>query len=111
MKVVNIGIIGCANVVEKSIIGAMGKVRNGKIAAIASRDAKKAEKWAKKIGCECERSYDRLIESKDIDAVYIPLPVGKHREWAVKAAEAKKHVLCEKSLAESLASVKQMVGA
>ena len=111
MKSVNIGIIGCANVVEKSIIGAMGRVMNGKVVAIASRDSEKAEKWAKKIGCEYESSYEGIIERKDIDAVYIPLPIGKHREWIIKAAEAKKHILCEKSLAESLASVKQMVGA
>ena len=111
MDIVKIGIIGCGSIVEKNIISALNNVKNGKLIAIASRNEEKAKKLAKKFGCEYEKSYDDVIKRKDVDAIYIPLPVGKHREWVVKAAEAKKHILCEKSLAESLDSVKQMVKA
>lgn len=111
MDTIKLGIIGCANIVEKNIISALNNVRNAKLTAIASRNEEKAKNWAKRFGCEYEKSYDDVIKRKDVDAIYIPLPVGKHREWAIKAAKAKKHVLCEKSLAESFASVKQMVEA
>lgn len=109
MKIVNIGIIGCANIVEKHILGAFDTIRNGKIITIASRDGEKAKVWAKKINCDYDKSYEDLLERDDIDAVYIPLPIGLHREWVIQAAKAKKHIICEKSLADSFSSVKEMV--
>ncbi len=105
---VRLGILGCANIVEKQIAVALKQVRNCTLAAIASRDPQKAGEWGAWLGCEAE-SYESLLQRKDVDAIYIPLPVGLHKEWVVKAAQAGKHILCEKSLAESYASVKEMV--
>jgi len=111
MKTVNLGILGCANIVEKHIIEAFKGVKNGKIITIASRDGEKAKAWSKKINCEYDKSYEDLLERKDIDAVYIPLPIGLHREWVIKAAKAKKHIICEKSLTDSFSAAKEMVNA
>jgi len=108
-KKVRIGILGCANVAEKYAIKAFQAIENAKMVSIASRDYEKAKQWALRFGARAERSYDSLISNPDIDAVYIPLPIGLHKEWALKAAIAKKHVICEKSLAESFDSAKEVV--
>ena len=65
--------------------------------AVAARDVKKAEAYAKKHKIpEVFASYQELVDSPTVDAVYIPLPNGLHLEWAVKAVRAGKHVLLEK---------------
>lgn len=111
MNAINIGIVGCASVVQKHIIKAFHNVKNGKIVAIASRNSSKAKTWSKDFNCEYEESYDDVLKRSDINAVYIPLPIGLHKEWVIKAAKAKKHIMCEKSLAESFASVKEITHA
>jgi dTDP-3,4-didehydro-2,6-dideoxy-alpha-D-glucose 3-reductase len=105
---IRLGIIGCANVVEKHIVDALKNVKNGKLTIIASRDINKAKECAKKFGCDYASSYDDLLNS-DIDAVYIPLPIALHEEWVIKAAKAKKHIICEKSLSDNLDSVKKII--
>src|SRR3989338_1011124 len=110
-KKIRIGILGCANIAEKYSIKAFQQIDNAEVISIASRDQEKARDWASRFGIKAEDSYDTLIHNPAIDAVYIPLPVGLHKEWILKAAAAKKHVIAEKSLAESLASVKESVSA
>jgi len=82
------------------------------LAAIASRQSETARQWA----CEFNiphayTSYDALLEDRTIDAVYIPLPNDLHAEYALKATERGKHVLCEKPLARSADEAAQMVAA
>ncbi len=107
---VRIGILGCANIAEKYSIAAFKAIDNAELVCIASRSPEKANEFARRHGIEPE-SYDSLISRKDIDAVYIPLPVGLHEEWAIKAANAGKHVICEKSLSHSLESAKRIIEA
>lgn len=108
-KKVRIGILGCASVAERYAIKAFQAIENAEVRGIASRDAAKAKEWALRFGIPSWHSYDSLVASPEIDAVYIPLPIGLHKEWALKAAAGKKHVLCEKSLAESFSSAREIV--
>lgn len=92
------GILGVARI-NRSLVGPLAS--NGhELLAIASRSIDRARTYAEtqKIA-RAYGSYEALLEDPDIDAVYIPLPHSMHVEWAVKAAEAKKHVLVEKPIA------------
>ena len=105
---VRIGILGCANIAAKYAIKAFQSIDNADVISIASRDYSKAKEWALRFNIRAEESYDSLISNKDIDAIYIPLPIGLHKEWILKAAKEKKHIICEKSLAESFDSAKEI---
>jgi xylose dehydrogenase (NAD/NADP) len=109
-KKINWGIIGTANIAKKSVIPGIQQSETGVVAAIASRGIEKAEKAAQELGIErAYGSYEELLQDQDIDAVYIPLPNHLHKEWTLKAAEAGKHVLCEKPLALNAEEAKEMV--
>jgi D-xylose 1-dehydrogenase (NADP+, D-xylono-1,5-lactone-forming) len=79
---------------------AIARSNNGTLAALASRNTNASAKWASKLGIpHIYSTYAALLGDPDIDAVYIPLPNSAHAEWAINAAKAGKHVLCEKPLA------------
>lgn len=104
------GVLSTAKIGLKSVIPAIQQSNNGIIAAIASRDAAAAQETAKALGIShAFGSYDALLESPEIDAVYIPLPNSLHKEWAIRAAERGKHVLCEKPFALHAAEVDEMI--
>ncbi len=108
-KKVRIGILGCANIAQKYAIKAFQSIEKAKVVTIASRDYEKAKEWSSRLNLKAERSYDSLVTNPEIDAVYIPLPIGLHKEWILKAAKNGKHIICEKSLAGSFADVKEIV--
>lgn len=95
-----IGILGAARIADAFVAGARlsGKVE---IAAVASRDANRAESFARAHDISRSLSYEQLLAASDIDAVYIPLPHHLHAHWSIAAIRAGKHVLCEKPLALS----------
>jgi D-xylose 1-dehydrogenase (NADP+, D-xylono-1,5-lactone-forming) len=96
-----IGVLGAANIARQFIAG-IAPSKLVKVTAIASRDAAKGAAFAKETGVERSfGSYAALLADPSIDAVYNPLPNSLHGEWSIKAAEAGKHVLCEKPLAMS----------
>lgn len=106
------GVLGCANIAVKSVIPGIKQSERGVVAAIASRDESKARKTADQLGIEkAYGSYEALLEDPDIDAVYVPLPNHLHKEWTIKAARAKKHVLCEKPIALTAKEAEEMVQA
>lgn len=106
------GIIGCAGIAIRSGIPGIIQSQLGEITAIASRDYMKAKKTAEKLGIPVAYgSYEELLADPTIDAVYIPLPNHLHMEWTIKAAEAGKHVLCEKPIALTTEDTKKMVEA
>lgn len=93
------GILGASGIAKGQLIPAMKKDRGSQLKAIASLSGK-AKEMAREF--RFEKSYDTyeaLLEDAEIDAVYIPLPNSLHKEWAIKAAESGKHVLCEKPAA------------
>ena len=93
------GVVSTANIGRIAVIPAIQASHNGVVAAVASRDMDRAQAFASKLGIpKAYGSYEALLEAADIDAVYIPLPNSMHRLWTVRAAEAGKHVLCEKPL-------------
>ena len=82
------------------------------LVAVASRKLSRAEKAAGKLGAEkAFGSYEELLKSDEIDAVYVSLPNSLHAEWTVQAAEAGKHVLCEKPLASDSGEAERVVKA
>ena len=104
-----IGILGCANIARKYAIKSFQSQQNAEVAFIGSRDAAKAKTWAQDFGIKSFGTYDDLLDDKSIDAVYVPLPIGLHEEWLIKAAKAGKHIISEKSLTESFAATKEVV--
>jgi predicted dehydrogenase len=106
------GVLGCASIAVHKVLPAMQQADNCKIVAIASRDETRAVAAADELGIERHYgSYEALLADTDIEAVYIPLPNHLHAEWTIKAAEAGKHVLCEKPLALSAAEAGSMAEA
>lgn len=107
--VVRWGVLSTANIGAKAVAPAIARSANGRLLAVASRSASKAEEYAERLGSERHYgSYQALLDDPDVDAVYIPLPNSLHLEWTVKALEAGKHVLCEKPLALSAAECLSM---
>ena len=91
------GVLGVASIAMRKVIPAMQKGSWSEVAGIASRDHAKAHEAAKKSGIpKAYGSYEELIADPEIEAIYNPLPNHLHLPWTVKAAEAGKHVLCEK---------------
>jgi predicted dehydrogenase len=106
-----LGILGCANIAKQFLRDVKG-LPAVRIAAVASRDAAKAAEFAKTFAIPRQHgSYQALLDDPDIEAVYVPLPNSLHAEWAIKAAQAGKHVLCEKPLALGRAEAEAMFAA
>ncbi|MBX3012146.1 MAG: Gfo/Idh/MocA family oxidoreductase [Caldilineaceae bacterium] len=97
------GLLSTANI-NKALIAPLQRAERSELVAVASRDAAKANAYAKEHGlAKAYGSYEALLADPEIDVIYNPLPNLLHREWTVKAAEAGKHVLCEKPLVTTLA--------
>jgi D-xylose 1-dehydrogenase (NADP+, D-xylono-1,5-lactone-forming) len=97
------GVLSTASI-GRLVIEATRAADHAEFVAVASRDATRARAFAGELGLEASfGSYEELLASAVVDAVYVPLPVSLHAEWTVKALAAGKHVLCEKPLATSAA--------
>jgi predicted dehydrogenase len=109
-KKVKWGVLGAASIAVTTVIPAM---RNGEwceVVAIASRDKRKAEQAASALGiAKAYGSYEELLADPEIEAIYNPLPNHLHVPWSIKAAEAGKHVLCEKPLSLTTAEAKTLL--
>jgi len=106
------GVLSTANIGKKAVNPAIQASSNGKLVAVASRDEDRARAFGKEHGIpQCLGGYQALLDQDDIDAVYLPLPNSLHREWTIRAAEAGKHVLCEKPLALNPEECREMEAA
>jgi len=111
-RAVRWGLIGCGDIAEKRVARALRECPASSLHAVAGRRAEQAADFAARHGAA--RSYPdwrELLEDGDIDAVYLATPVRLHAEQAVAAAEARKHVLCEKPMALDVDGCQRMVDA
>lgn len=109
---IRMGILGTARIAPTAVIEPARQIPELVVAAIASRDRQRAERFAHKHGVpRVHRSYEELVGDAELDAVYIPLPVTFHAEWTVRAMEQGKHVLCEKPIAANAAEAERMAQA
>src|SRR5580692_6476329 len=99
MKKIRWGVLGVAKIATVKVIPAMQLCEYGEVAAIASRDLNKAREASGQLGIpKAYGSYEELLQDPSIDAIYNPLPNHLHVPWSIRAAEAGKHVLCEKPI-------------
>jgi xylose dehydrogenase (NAD/NADP) len=106
------GVIGCAGIAIRSVIPGIQQSETCEVVAIASRGISKAQETAAKLNIpKAYGSYEEILLDSDIDAIYIPLPNYLHMEWAIRAIEAGKHVLCEKPIALNEGEAQRMVDA
>jgi predicted dehydrogenase len=104
------GVLGCASIAVHKVVPAMQRSARCDVIAIASRSAPRAQETAGVLGIpRAYGRYEDLLADADVEAVYIPLPNHLHAEWTGRAAEAGKHVLCEKPLAMNAPEAARMV--
>src|SRR5581483_4914926 len=110
MSKVRWGVLSTAHIGTATVIPAMQQGAYCEMAAIASRDLGKAEAAANRLGIPMVYgSYEELLADAEIDAIYNPLPNQLHVPWTAKAAEAGKHVLCEKPLSMTVAEAEGLL--
>jgi predicted dehydrogenase len=112
------GILGTAGIAKKNW-QSIYNAGNARLVAVASRNTDRAQAYVD----ECQAqvafnpppravgSYEELLASDDIDAIYLPLPTGPRKEWAIKVAEAGKHLMCEKPCGIDVAEVEEIIAA
>ena len=112
MRKVKWGVLGTAGIAKRCTIPGMLLADNCEVYAIAGRSAEKVAEFVNAFGFEKGyTSYEELLDDPEVEAVYIPLPNNLHREWAIKALNKKKHVLCEKPIAPTAAEAEEMIAA
>ena len=104
-----IGVLGAARIAPLALIKPAKENPDVVVAAVAARDASRAQAFAAKHGiAHVHDSYQALLADPDLDAVYIPLPNGLHGQWTRAALAAGKHVLCEKPFTANAAEAREI---
>lgn len=112
MRKIRWGVLGAARIATARVIPAMQRGERTEVTAIASRDGAKARDAARQLGIpKAYGSYEELLADPEIDAVYNPLPNHLHVPWSIRAAEAGKHVLCEKPVGLNAKEVPGLIAA
>ena len=112
------GILGTAGIAQKNW-QSIKNAGNARLVAVASRNQERAQAYVDECGesvpfdpvPRAVGSYEELLDDEDVDAIYLPLPTGLRSEWAVKVAEAGKHLMCEKPCGKDAAEVEAIVAA
>ncbi len=111
---VRYAVVGLGHIAQVAVLPAFKHARNSELAAIVSGDPVKRKALARQYGVARSsdyEGYDELLRSGDVDAVYIALPNDMHRDFAVRAAKAGVHILCEKPLAVTESDCRAMIEA
>jgi len=111
VNIVRWGLLSTANI-NQALIPVIRESTRGDLVAVASRSLESAHKYARKWNIpQAYGSYLKMINSGEVDAIYVSLPNHLHAEWTIKALQAGVHVLCEKPFATSLKDVDAMISA
>jgi predicted dehydrogenase len=106
------GVLGVAGIAMKKVMPAMKHSTRAELYGIASRNLDRARQAAEKFGMpKAYGSYEELLADPEVDVIYNPLPNHLHVPWSIKAAEAGKHVLCEKPVAMDAAEARKLIAA
>ena len=106
------GVLSTAQIARNQHVPAARESTNSEIVAISSRNGTTARKYAEELAVtRAYASYTALLADPQIDAVINPLPNSLHCEWTIKAAEAGKHILCEKPMAVTVEQAQRMIDA
>ena len=109
MRTLHWGVLGTAKIARQKVIPALQRSQHAEVVALASRSAERAERTARTLGVPSALgSYEALLESDAVEAVYIPLPNHLHVPWTLRALKAGKHVLCEKPLGMNAEETRQV---
>lgn len=112
MRKVRYGVLGVARIAVNRVIPGIQAGERSEVAGIASRDVVRAREAAAQLGIpKAYGSYEEMLADPEIDAIYNPLPNHLHVPWSIRAAEAGKHVLCEKPVGLDAAEVRQLIAA
>lgn len=106
-----VGILGAGGIAERAMVEPAREVDGVVVVAIGARDPQRAAAFAERLHLPIAGDYDAVLSHPDIDLVYLALPPIVHAEWAVRALEAGKHVLCEKPLSANEAGARQVAEA
>lgn len=113
---VGYAIVGLGHLTLDEILPAFGECKKSKVVALVSGSPEKMQKVAaqyglKKENCYAYADYDKLRDNPDVQAIYIVLPNGMHAEYTIRGAQAGKHILCEKPMANTSAECQSMIDA
>ena len=111
---VRYAVVGAGHIAQNAVLPAFAQAQNSKLVAVFSDDAAKRRRLTNDYGLEFAAGYDQFAkacESGLFEAVYVALPNTMHREYAIAAAKAGVHVLCEKPLATTAADCRAMIAA
>lgn len=109
-------IVGLGKFATEQIMPSFGECKRSRLVALVSGDRAKAEQYARQYGVNPKniynyQNYDTLRDNPEVDVVYIILPNGMHAEYTIRGAQAGKHVMCEKPMANSVAECQAMIDA
>ena len=110
MRKLRFGVLGAAKIAREKVIPPLQRSARCEVVALASRDLARGREAADRLGiARAYGSYEELLADPEIDAVYNPLPNHLHVPWTIKAAEAGKHVLCEKPIGLDAAEAARLI--
>jgi len=110
--VVGWGLVGCGDIAARRVAAALGQAEGSALVTVARARAERAAEFAERHGARrWHADWRDVLKDAEVDAVYLATPVRLHAEQAVAAAEAGKHVLCEKPMALDAAGCERMIAA
>ncbi|WP_266368890.1 Gfo/Idh/MocA family protein [Tellurirhabdus rosea] len=115
-RTLGIALVGLGKYSEGELAPALKETKLCRLAGIVTGTPEKAEKWKKEYNIPDKNIYnyqtfDRIADNPDIDIVYVVLPNALHAEYVIRAAQAGKHVICEKPMATNAADCQKMIDA